>query len=186
MGNFMIMTKKGTFHQYSSNQKISLEEIIVKYPQFTLGIEQDTVYGEIQPIIDKYLKLKKEKFFKRPGVGSHHALFRMLKSDRVQYTLVFPSEIYWIKKFDSKEINFPFELYDISEFKNFYGNVYTVCSKNEFGKKVINQVNQIISENEEILRNKHKEGIDFWMPKEISEKLMKYYDLEKKSEKLGH
>lgn len=178
VGNYMVMAKEGTFTKFKNFDTVSIEEILKKYPDFIIGKEQDTNYGEIQPILDLYYKKNPSQFFNRPGVGSHHALYRMLKSNRVQYTLAFASEAYWIQKQKSKEIDFKFSLFDIKEFKQAYGAAYFFCAKGPFGEKVIENVNKIIHDNAKTLRSLHEEGIKYWLPQKLVDKYMKYYDIE--------
>lgn len=177
LGSYVIMAKKNTFPDPEKlpDKKLGIRHIFSNYPNMTLGLEQDSNHGKIvQTIIDNERKKHPEKFFHRPGVGSHYALYRMLKSNRVQFILILPSELYWIQKIKNKEIDFDFSLYEIKENNSNAQEAYSYCSKTQFGKQVIEDINAIHNDpkKHKILLEKMKIGADFWLPPKDAKKFM--------------
>ncbi|BBE31448.1 hypothetical protein OSSY52_15890 [Tepiditoga spiralis] len=142
--NGIIIRKsdKNKFKKYfDKNNKIKLESLL-KERSLTLGINKKISYSkEIDDIIQKYIN--KPNIFLLTRENYIENLLKLLNLNRIDYFIGYAESInYLSKKLNMKD---EFIYIPISEVnKKIFSILYITAPKNEFGKKIIDEVNKII------------------------------------------
>ena len=119
------------------NELTSLSALFQHLPKLVLGIGDDTSYGEY--LDDKISNLDKANIYSRGGSRRIFALNEMLFRKRVDFIIFYPSEISLITP-----QNQHLESYTISGSPSYILGHFS-CSKSNLGKKVIADINKILS-----------------------------------------
>ena len=140
-GIIIKKSEKNKFKDFfDKNNKIKLKSLL-KDKTLTLGINKRISYGkEIDDIIQKYINNPNIFLLTRENYIEN--LLKLLSLNRIDYFIGYSESIkYLSKKLNTKD---EFIYIPISELNKDYFLLYVVAPKNDFGKKVINDVNEII------------------------------------------
>jgi len=134
---FSVIVKKGKLEEiYGKTESIALTNLL-KNEKFKGGVSKKRSYGNITPLIDTYEK--KGNLYAHPSTQN---LMKMLMADRLDYAIEIHSFANYIaKQLDNEDI---FETYAIDENKNKVLIAYIFCTKNEWGRKIIEKVDRIL------------------------------------------
>jgi len=111
---------------------------------------------------DKKHLLAKELSDSRPN------LVKMLSEELFDYTIEYPTIVSYTK--DELNIDVEFSHFPIMDSEELV-NLYVGCSQNEFGKKVIKEVNKIIEQNKSMFVHFYKTWLDYDSKKNYQEYL---------------
>ena len=137
---------------FTSDGKVVLSRLI-KDKDLVLGVKRGVSYGGgLDEIISANIDNK--NIVSRKGKDLNEGLFKMLRLGRIDYLIAYDESMnFMITKLDVPS-NFLF--IPIDELPKQHLNQAGVsCSKNEFGKKVINEINKIL-EDEKIIEQTKK------------------------------
>ncbi|MCG8572738.1 MAG: TIGR02285 family protein [Spirochaetes bacterium] len=135
-----IIIKKDKLKYFNKNRKVSLEGLMSSN-QLKAGLAEGRSYTpELDQIINKY-KGKSNIIFS--NTISMTNLIGMLKINRIDYIIEYPWVVEYIEKVNTGKS----ELVSIfiEEAIPYSGGV-TAAPKNEWGKNIINQINQVLRE----------------------------------------
>ncbi len=134
---FSVIVKKGKLEEiYGKTESIALANLL-ENEKFKGGVSKKRSYGNITPLIDTYEK--KGNLYAHPSTQN---LMKMLMADRLDYAIEIHSFANYIaKQLDNEDI---FETYAIDENKNKVLIAYIFCTKNEWGRKIIEKVDRIL------------------------------------------
>jgi len=134
---FSVIVKKGKLEKiYGKTESIALKNLLDN-EKFKGGVSKKRSYGNITPLIDTYEK--KGNLYAHPSTQN---LMKMLMADRLDYAIEIHSFANYIaKQLDNEDI---FETYAIDENKNKVLIAYIFCTKNEWGRKIIEKVDRIL------------------------------------------
>ncbi len=134
---FSVIVKKGKLDEiYGKTESIALKNLL-ENEKFKGGVSKKRSYGNITPLIDTY-----EKKGNLYAHSSTQNLMKMLMADRLDYAIEIHSFANYIaKQLDNEDI---FETYAIDENKNKVLIAYIFCTKNEWGRKIIEKVDRIL------------------------------------------
>ncbi|MCP4112846.1 MAG: hypothetical protein GY749_46200, partial [Desulfobacteraceae bacterium] len=152
---------------FGSSPKISLADTL-KNQKLILGITKDRKFGgRIDQILENH---KGGNIYGRTGSDLTKGLVSMLLGDRVNYILGYDWELqYLVKQFWSSEKADELIFLPIQETKPYLSS-YTACSKTDWGRKVIDKIDKILTE--EIPKKQYRGIWEQWMSnKELYRKL---------------
>lgn len=136
-----IQTLKSKQHLFGKpGETLSLEKLLSN-PNLTLGYLEEMAYSKkVHTLIDQYRGQDNLHFSSRNAVEFN---LQMLDRNRVDYFFGFPSQAI----FDAEVKNIPnkYQFYNIEEIE-LYTGMYTHCSKTPFGKKVMEDVSKILTD----------------------------------------
>jgi len=134
---FSVIVKKGRLNEiYGKTESISLQKLL-ENKNFKGGVSKKRSYGNITPLIDTYEK--KGNLYAHPSTQN---LMKMLVADRLDYAIEIHSFANYIaKQLDNENV---FETYAIDENKNKVLIAYIFCTKNEWGREIIEKVDHIL------------------------------------------
>lgn len=124
----------------SEDQTIFLERVL-QDGNFRVGVAKGRVYtGEIDDILDRY----RPSFLveERAGKDVFQGLFTMLLAGRVDLIIGYPTEAQFVGRTLEKEDQVIF--FPVAEMSQTYTLGHVGCPKNEWGRKIIDQVNLIL------------------------------------------
>ncbi|MDG0816694.1 TIGR02285 family protein [Bdellovibrio svalbardensis] len=158
-----VLIKESHLKEIVGLQPYALQKFLDKKPEWKLGVGR--LYGEgIDPILFKNDYQKNPKFV---PIATSLRVHQMLQNDRIQYTLGYPFEaVYYNELLKNKDKVVYVPLTDNSSFVE----VVVACPKNEWGKKVIADVNKVL-EKPMVLAEIEK-GVDRWLSKEDQRRLI--------------
>ncbi|MCP3922169.1 MAG: TIGR02285 family protein [Desulfobacterales bacterium] len=171
-----IITKKSSLHRFSDSPEISLNDTL-KDKELILGVTSDRKFGDqIDTVLEKYKGSR--NIYNRIAGDLTNGLVGMLIYDRVDYILGYDWELqYLVKKFWSPKKAEGLIFLPLKETKPYLMS-YIVCTKNEWGKKVINDINQILIR--EVPKKGYRNIWEQWMSnKKLYRKLYKDVYLKK-------
>jgi len=162
---FSVIVKKGRLNDvYGKTESISLKKLL-ENKKYKGGVSKKRSYGNITPLIDTY-----EKKGNLYAHSSTQNLMKMLVADRLDYAIEIHSFANYIaKQLDNEDI---FETYAIDENKNKVLIAYIFCTKNEWGRKVIERVDHILKK--ERKTEKYVEIMGRWYD-DKGRKIIKHY-----------
>jgi uncharacterized protein (TIGR02285 family) len=142
---------------------LSLETLLRDYPNLRLGAIAKRSYGPRQDaLIEKY----KEQIYFRYDAADSSGLFKMLELGRIDYILEYPYALSFYLK--SNEITTKVSSFKTKEAaQSLYA--YMACTKNDWGKKIIAQINAITEKKRESER--YRALVESW----LSEDSKRYY-----------
>ncbi|WND01499.1 TIGR02285 family protein [Temperatibacter marinus] len=125
---------------YKLGASISLEDLLSHSDTLKAGLVAQRAF---HPLLDKVLDQHKEKIFYRYGAGAVEGIFMMMKKKRIDYTIEYPS----IQKYVNEVQQSSHDLVGlpIKELPLFVSG-YVACTKSEWGKKTIHEINKLLSE----------------------------------------
>lgn len=139
-----IIYKKKNMHLFGESGAVSFSKII-KNKDFKLGIIRGRKYGDR---IDDIIRNNKanENIYERTTLEQSKGLIGMLLLDRVDYILGFDWELqYLVKEFWGTKEADSLMFSSVQETLP-YAITYIACSKTEWGKKVISEIDKILVE----------------------------------------
>jgi uncharacterized protein (TIGR02285 family) len=141
---------KSKFKKYIKDGRISLKRMIAD-TSLKLGITQDISFDTLNPIVDKYRN--SPHVYQRAGGDVDEGLLIMLENGRFDYTIAYIETSIFL----SKKANLSIELAQIPILENSDKVIYsyTVAPKNEWGKKIIDEVNSLL-ENTDLMDKYYK------------------------------
>ncbi|CAN2046443.1 TIGR02285 family protein [Candidatus Magnetomoraceae bacterium gMMP-13] len=136
-----IIIKKTNVNLFGNLKTVGLEDILKT--KLKLGISRDRSYGKyIDAVLEKYKKQR--NVFVHSGKDVFASLLNMLLKNRLDYILGLPEEVmYRAEKFGIQDKILTIAL---KENENVYDSWlgHVACSKNEWGKKFIEKINNIL------------------------------------------
>ncbi len=171
-----IITKKSNRHLFKNNDTISLANTL-KNQKLLLGVSKDRKFGgQIDQVLENFKS--SSNIYNRAAIDQTKGLIAMLLSDRVDYILGYDWELQYLVKqlWSSKEADELIFL-PIQETPPYLIS-YIACPKTEWGKKVVNRIDEILKE--EIHKKEYRIIWEQWMSdKELYRKLYNKVFLEK-------
>jgi uncharacterized protein (TIGR02285 family) len=177
-----IITKKIKLHKFGDSSEISLNETL-KNQKLILGITKDRKFGDlIDTVLEKYKDNR--NIYSRVAGDLTKGLVEMLIHDRVDYILGYDWELqYLTKQFWSKKKANSLTFLPLKETKHYLMS-YIVCSKTDWGKKVISNINKILIE--EVPKDGYRKIWEQWMSnKKLYRKLYKEIYLKQVSKQIS-
>jgi len=131
--------KADKFAKFIKDGKVSLKELM-EDTSLTLGIPSKISFGELDRIINSYRGSK--HVFERGGIDIDEGLLRMMGADRIDYTIGYIENSMYI----AKQAKLDFELMQLPIIENSENVLYSYMAapKNEWGKKLIDDVNHVL------------------------------------------
>ena len=149
-----IQTLKSKQHLFGKpGELLSLEKLLANQ-EIKLGYLEDMVYSKkVQQLIEQHRGGKNILFSSRSDVEFNLA---MLAANRVDYFFGFPAQAIYDAALN--DIPNKYQFYNINEI-DMYTSMHTHCSKTPFGRKVMTEVNKILTD--EVLMN-HLAVVERW------------------------
>ncbi len=163
-----IITKKRNRHLFGNELKASLA-VTLKNKDLRLGVTQDRKFsGKIDQLLEAHKD--SSNVHKRASGDLTKGLIQMLLYDRVEYILGYDWELqYLVRELWSEEQADELIFIPIKETEPYLIS-YIHCSKNKWGKTVVNRIDEILKE--EIPKPSYREIWEQWMSnKELYRKL---------------
>jgi len=132
---------------------------------FTFGYLEHRSYSKY---IDRLLFLNREKkhLIVRQDKDVTKSMPKVLSEGLIDYMIEYPTSFNYIKNEELIEEEFSFfQIYDTNRLLS----VHVGCNKNEFGKKIIKQVNTVIDENEELFEAFYRTWLDYDLKRQYAE-----------------
>ncbi len=149
-----ILTLKSKAHLFGKPGDVLSLQQLLKKPKLTLGYLKAMVYTKsVHTLLDKY-QLQGNVFTSARSEVQFD--LKMLDTNRVDYFFAFPSQPIFNAK--TKGIKNHYQFYNIDEIDK-YTAMFSHCPKNDFGKKVMAQLDKIIT-NEFLM--KHLKAVEKW------------------------
>lgn len=140
----VLVIKKENLKKLGGNRTVSLGELLSN-ENIRVGLAKDRSYGkDIDTVIEAHKKQKNILVLANQNLAQ--ILFKMLLSDRVDVLLTLPEEaMYMAEQMGARD---RIMTLTISENQKGYDGwlSYVACSKNEWGKEVIENINQVLLE----------------------------------------
>lgn len=158
-----IVIKKSRMRVFGNPENISLKSWI-KNRKLKLGIVGKRSYTvELDSILRGY---REEKHIViRDGLDLSRGFLRMLSMEHIDYLIEYPSQVLFISK-ELKQVD-QFQTIPLEEAPK-YTVSHVVCSKNSFGKRVIQKVDAILKR--ELSSTNYRSFIERWVePRRIHE-----------------
>ena len=131
-----LIIKKERHSEFGEEEEVSLEQLL-KNPNLDTIFTKGRAYQKLHPLIDQYKD--KSHVFIRPS--KLEQLIKMLFRDRISYLVEYPHAALAIANQISKDI----KIMSLTIKEQVpYVVVHVGCTKNAWGKAIIDQVNQII------------------------------------------
>lgn len=136
-----IQTLKSKKHLFGKpGETLSLEKLLAN-KEIKLGYLEDMVYSKkVHRLLDQYRGEKNILFSSRSTVEFSLA---MLAGNRVDYFFGFPAQAIYDAALN--DIPNKYQFYNIEEI-DMYTSMHTHCSKTQFGKKVMKEVDKILTD----------------------------------------
>lgn len=166
---FIINRKR--FPEFGSSKVVSLEEILAG--NLKIGRALNRSYGKnVDQVLDTFGT--PENIFAYEGYELSLNLFKMLKHDRLDGLLGLPEEaMYQAERLGIRDQIMTLTIAENQE--NYDGWLsYVVCSKNEWGKQVIEEINQILIKQRPT--EKYRQAYERWLDDSTLEGYRKLYD----------
>lgn len=130
-----LLIKQSHHEEIADLAPYSLQKILDKKTEWKLGTGR--LYGDgIDNVLNNHRKNPQIT-----SIPSSYRVHQMLAKDRIQFTLGYPYEAsYYNRLFNSKD---PVVYEPLSENPKF-GIVYAACSRSDWGRKVIQDVNKVL------------------------------------------
>ena len=138
MPNKTLITTRRIFQQKLSGRRDLSFRQVLAMPDLLMGHSTQALGLELQPVFDAYAKPQQVYF--RKGID-HAGLFQMLARQRIDYLIAFPAEAaYW------KRLHPEYDLVAVplTETRGTFAQGRVACSKNDWGRAVIHELNQQI------------------------------------------
>jgi uncharacterized protein (TIGR02285 family) len=134
-----ITVKRSKLPLFDNKKVVSLEELL-KNDKLRLGIAEGRSYGkDLDALLKKHEGQK--HVYARAGKELYKGLFQMLMADRIDYLLGYPMEaMYFAGEFGVSNQIVNIALKESDE----YRLTYVGCSKTEWGKQVIDRIDEIL------------------------------------------
>ncbi len=165
LANYVVMRKEKA-RELGNPASISLERLLDD-TRFTGTFVEGRSYGkEIDPLLQKHMGMSHLLF----RVADNQNLFEVLGLGRADYILEFPA----VRSFFEHDLDIHPELANISiEGITPYNVTYVTCVKNEWGKRVLKKVDEILKHY--IPTPAHREATLRWYRSAEQAELAKYY-----------
>jgi uncharacterized protein (TIGR02285 family) len=135
----MIIRKKD-IHRFGNQTSVSLIQLL-KEGKNKLGTLNNIVYfKDINEILVQYANDGNTTYL--AGRHAFDQLMKMLDAERVDYILAEPFLAYYL--FNSLNLNNEIAILSIKEVNNSVGLGYVACTKNEWGDRVIKEINAVL------------------------------------------
>jgi len=167
----MLIIKKEDFAQFGGQKIITLEDML-RNKNITLGIAKDRSYGTyIDEIIEPHKGQKNIIELSRQDLTQ--TIFKMLLADRVDALLGLPEEAMYI----AEQTGARDEIMTLTIAENHKGYdgwfSYVACSRNDWGKKVIEEINYILLK--ERPTDRYRGTYERWLDETSLEEYRKLY-----------
>ncbi|MBF0349679.1 MAG: TIGR02285 family protein [SAR324 cluster bacterium] len=159
-----IIMSQPVYQQYFFNQNSLSLESLLNDTRFRMGIAHERSYGLIvSPIIAKYQTQK--NVFIRAGTDLSVGLVKMLDLNRIDYVTEFSWVLNYIKRNSNLENSFQvLKIQEIQDLKDQYMVGGVACTRNAWGKHVIEKIDQASLRDTIQMRTKVEEWLN---PEEI-------------------
>lgn len=139
---------KKYFQKYLEKENALNLHRLFQNSNHSFGYIKNRIYSTF--INDLILKNINKKHFVFKESNDSDVLIRMLSRNKIDYILEYPHIFDYIK--NEQELDKEYSFYPILD-SNVFEKIYVGCSKSDFGKKVIFEINQIISKNEDVFES---------------------------------
>ncbi|MDM8523490.1 TIGR02285 family protein [Desulfococcaceae bacterium HSG8] len=166
-----LMIRKEDRERFGNTEVVSLEKLL-RDKSLKLGLASKISHGKgLDPIIEKYKH--QENIFFRKGNDIVTGLIRMLLKKRIDYMICLPWVATYLLEPEERE-----KVLFISAQESHRETIvyYSLCSKTDWGRQVIEKVDAILQK--ERPTERYRSCIEKWMPKKDSENFRKAYDTE--------
>jgi len=164
---FSVVYRKGTIERvYGDTDSISIEKLL-QNTDLDGGIMQKRSYGEIDPLIKRY---EDKRILHTLSPNSD--IIQMLYTDRLDYVI----EIVSFANYRARQAgkNDGLRSYAIKEYSQPVLVAHVFCTKNEWGKKMIERINQILIR--ERKTPEYLELMTHWYDERSRKVIRQYYD----------
>lgn len=135
-----IQTLKSKQHLFGQPGEVLSLEKLLRNPDIKLGYLNEMVYSKkVNDLLEQYKGKENVYFSSRSAVEFN---LKMLDSNRVDYFFGFPSQA--IFDAETKKIPNKYQFYNIEEI-DLYSGMYSHCAKSAFGKKVMTDINKVLT-----------------------------------------
>ena len=167
----VMIINKNRFPEFGNSKTVSLEKILRR--KFVVGRAEKRSYGkDLDHVLDTFGNAGNIYAFE--GSELSLQLFQMLKHKRIDALISLPEEaVYQAERLGFRE---QIMTLTIAENQNGYDGwlSYVACSKNEWGKQFIEQVNQVLLKERPTL--KYRQAYERWLDESSLEGYRKLYD----------
>ncbi len=168
----VLVIKKEKFADFGSSKSIRLDGLL-QDGKVTIGRAKNRSYGKyVDTILDKYKD--QGKIFAFEGEELSRNFFQMLRLDRLDALISLPEEAIY----QTEKLGFKDEIMTLTIEENQVGYEswlsYVACSKTEWGKKIIDEINQVLLEQRPTKR--YREAYERWLDESSLENYRKLYD----------
>jgi len=170
---FSILMKNSTYNKYYKGLKsISLKNLLNEN-KLILGYVKDRSYGEVvMPIISQYCN--KRNCFIYEGESFSTGLIKMIAANRIGYIIEYPWVAEYYRSIISQD-DVKLRILQIDELKdNQYVWAGTACTKNNWGKEIINKINDILKK--EIPTQRWRGIVEPWLDENAVPEYRKAYN----------
>jgi uncharacterized protein (TIGR02285 family) len=151
-----VVMKADLAQSLSLEEPIDLEQIFTS--QRTFATIKGRSYGKF---IDKAISKQHNNYsHAKISVTDNTRLFKLLARDRVDFTFTFPFELNYYQKYTNDTQFKAFTITGLSDYT--LGSV--ACTKNAWGKSVINNVNKVLLQQRQ--KENHIPTMNYWWPEE--------------------
>lgn len=154
-----LTIKKSNSHKFqkylTKNNEIDLRKLLNEDSMIFGYVDSRAYNSYVDKLIDEFKDNK--RIFSRKGADLTKGLLHMLDRERIDYILEYPTMV----KYNKSKFNISAEFiqYPIKNASDLI-QVYVGCSKSEYGKKLIETMDQIIFKNRDTFSNAYKK----WIP----------------------
>jgi len=137
----LIVIKDGQQKQFGDNTTISLKRLL-KNNSLTLGVQKDRSRGEI---LDRIIQEHRhQKNVQIRGLYTLPTLLKMIHRERIDYTIDYS---YWVQNaIKQNKLKSDIAFLQIEENIGTIMRGGVVCTKNDWGKRIIKKINAILAE----------------------------------------
>lgn len=168
MPSHVIFTTPGVYQdKFNSVSMVSLSALL-KDPKFMLGLPSRSMGATIDGIVKAHQG--QSNIFNR-YTASANGLIRMLLGSRFDYLIGYPAEVTLWNKTNPDQ---PLVAIRLSETDGQYTFGRVGCSRNDWGKKIVEKVNQYLDKHR-LTESFIKEGYLPWIPNNLQANYVKDY-----------
>lgn len=167
----VVIINKKNYSGFGSTKVVSLEEVLKN--NLRLGRSLNRSYGKnVDKVLDAFGN--SENIFEFEGSELSLNLFQMLKRDRLDGLIGLPEEaMYQAERLGIRDQIMTLAIAENQEGYNGWLS-YVACSKNEWGRKMIEEVNEVLLKQRPTER--YRQAYERWLDDSTLEEYRKLYD----------
>lgn len=167
----VIIINKKSYPEFGSTKVVRLEDVLKK--KLKIGRSQNRSYGKnVDKVLDAFGN--PENIFEYEGYELSFNLFKMLKHDRLDGLIGLPEEaMFQAERLGIRDRIMTLTIAENQESYDAWLS-YVACSKNEWGKQVIEEVNQILLQQRSTER--YRQAYERWLDDSTLEGYRRLYN----------